>query len=78
MFRLLRNQTKYHMPGDQILADKGFTLQDELAAACGVSLLMPTFTKGEKQLSAEKVEHPGKYPLLEYILNRRVIGLLKN
>lgn len=34
------------LPGDVILADRGFTLSDDLAA----KLVLPTFTKGKKQL----------------------------
>ena len=32
-----------HYPGDQILAGRGFTLTDELAAKCGVELVIPSF-----------------------------------
>ena len=45
-----------HHHGDQILADRGFTLEDEFAAGCGVELIIPSFTKGKKQLSAKEVE----------------------
>ena len=45
-----------HHPGDQILSDRGFTLQDDFAALCSAELVMPSFTKGKKQLSAEEVE----------------------
>ena len=45
-----------HHPGDQILADGGFTLIDEFAATSGVQLIIPSFTKGKKQISAEEVE----------------------
>ena len=37
-----------HNHGDQILADRGFTLEDEFAAGCGVELIIPSFTKGKK------------------------------
>lgn len=47
---------RYHHPGDQILADRGFTLCDEFAAGCGVELIIPSFTRGKKQLSAKEVE----------------------
>ena len=36
-----------HLPGDQILADRGFTLKDEFAAVAGVELITPAFIKGE-------------------------------
>ena len=45
-----------HHHGDQILADRGFTLQDEFGAGCGVEFIIPSFTKGKKQLNAKEVE----------------------
>jgi hypothetical protein len=39
--------------GDEVMADKGFNVQDELAAA-GVSLVMPAFLKGKTQFSVEE------------------------
>ena len=47
---------KIHFPGDQILADCGFPLIDEFAAGSNTKLIIPSFTKGKKQLSAEEVE----------------------
>ena len=55
---------EFHMPCYQILNDRGFTLQDEFAAACGVNLLLPSFTKGERQLSPEEVETSRKISCL--------------
>ena len=60
----------YHMPtqylsyskyfvdflGDQILADRGFTLVDDFVVACIAELIIPKFTKGKKQLDAKSVE----------------------
>ena len=40
---------KYHMPRDQIFADRGFTLVDDFAAACGAELITPPFTKGKQK-----------------------------
>ena len=48
--------SKYHLPGDQILADRGFTLHDEFASLCSAELITPAFTKGKKQLSAQEVD----------------------
>ncbi|KAK0151618.1 hypothetical protein N1851_007076 [Merluccius polli] len=45
----------YHHRGDQILADRGFTLKDDFALL-GASLLTPAFTKGKKQLPGKDVE----------------------
>ena len=47
---------KFHFPGDQILADRGFPLQDDFASSCSVESIVPAFTKGKKQLSANDVE----------------------
>ena len=45
-----------HHHGDQILADRGFTLEDEFAAGCGVKRIISSFTIGKKQLSGKEVE----------------------
>ena len=42
--------TQYHMPADQILADRGFTLKDDFAAGASAELLIPAFTRGKSQL----------------------------
>ena len=68
---------KYHHPGDQILADCGFTLADEFAAGCGVELIIPYFTKGKKQLSAREVEVTRQIASVRVHIEH-VIGLLKN
>jgi len=44
------------MPHDQILADRGFTLQDDFAVQCSAELIIPPFTQGKKQLEAVEVE----------------------
>ena len=48
--------SKYRMPGDQILADREFTLKDDFAAGASAELLIPAFTRGKSQLSAKEVE----------------------
>ena len=68
---------RYHLPGDQILADRGFTLHDDFAAACSAELVIPAFTKGKKQLSAKEVETTRKIANVR-ILVERVIGNLKS
>ncbi len=68
---------RYHHPGDQILADRGFTLVDEFAAGCGVELIIPSFTKGKKQLSAKEVEVSRQIASIRIHIER-VIGLVKN
>ena len=56
------------MPGDQILADRGFTLQEDFALNSGSELIIPAFTRGKKQLSVVELSSPEKLPLLEFIL----------
>ena len=41
------------IPGDQILADRGFTISDELPP--GVTLALPAFTRGLKELPEHEV-----------------------
>lgn len=41
--------------GDQVLADRGFLIDEEVAN-CGAELIIPSFTKGKKQLSQREVE----------------------
>ena len=67
---------KYHHPRDQILADRGFTLHDDFGAACSAELVMPAFTKGKKQLSAQEVETTRKIANVR-IHVERVIGNIK-
>ncbi len=40
---------------DEVLADRGFLIRDELAA-CDATLRIPHFTKMKKQLSAQDVD----------------------
>ncbi|XP_014674873.1 PREDICTED: uncharacterized protein LOC106814985 isoform X2 [Priapulus caudatus] len=65
-----------HLPHDQILADRGFTLQDDFAVNCGVELVIPAFTRGKKQLPAADVEISRQMSSIR-IHVERVIGLLK-
>ena len=37
--------SKYHMPGDQILADRRFTLKGDFEAGASAELLIPAFTR---------------------------------
>nr|XP_055073844.1 uncharacterized protein LOC129453566 [Misgurnus anguillicaudatus] len=66
----------YHQPGDQILADRGFTLEEDFALL-GASLITPAFTKGRKQLSGREVEE-SRVKSNVRIHIERVIGVLKN
>lgn len=66
-----------HLPGDQILADRGFTLQDDFATVCSAELVLPSFTKGKNQLPPGDVETSRDKSNIR-IHVERVIGLLKN
>ena len=66
----------YHLPGDQILADRGFRLQDDFAQI-STELIMPSFTKGHKQLPADSVENSRTMSSVRIHIER-VIGLLRN
>lgn len=62
--------SKYHCPGDQLLADHGFTLKD-FAEKCSVELLIQKlFTKGQKQLTAKEVETTQKIVEIKNYLYR--------
>ncbi|XP_047146138.1 uncharacterized protein LOC124819010 [Hydra vulgaris] len=68
--------SKYHMPGDQFLADRSFTLHyDEAAGSCSL-LINPAFLKGKAQFSASDVEESSKISLVRIYI-KRVIRLLK-
>ena len=42
-------------PGDQVLADRGFTVQDSVGLYCA-EIKVPPFTKGKKQLSRLEID----------------------
>jgi len=56
-------------PGDTIMADKGFLIQDELAAV-GASLVIPAFLKARKQFSKEEAEKNKKVACLRVHVER--------
>lgn len=43
------------MPGDVVLADRDFNMSEDFAIR-GAKLIVPAFTKGQKQLLGEEVE----------------------
>lgn len=61
--------------GDEVLADRGFLVSEEMAVR-GVTLRMPAFTKGKKQLSAKEVVSSRKLAHVR-IHVERVIGRMK-
>ena len=46
---------KYLINGDQVLADRGFDIAEELALQ-GATLVIPLYTKGKQQLSRREAE----------------------
>lgn len=62
--------------GDQVMADKGFNCQDELASV-GATLVIPAFLKGTKQFSKEQTEHNKKVASLR-IHVERLMERIKN
>ncbi|XDV14339.1 hypothetical protein PO909_014610 [Leuciscus waleckii] len=67
--------SSYHKPGDQILADRGFTLLEDFAVL-GAHLVMPAFTRGRKQLPGKEVEESRVKSNIRIHIER-VIGVLK-
>ena len=63
-------------PGDVILADRGFLIEDELVLR-GASLEIPAFTKGKSQLPQFEVEKSRQLARIR-IHVERVIGMLKS
>ena len=62
-------------PGDVVLADRGFNIED--LAVHGARLVIPTFTRGKKQLTQRGVELSKQLSTV-CIHVERIIGLLKN
>ena len=63
-------------PGDVILADRGFDIADDIAIH-SATLVIPSFTRGKKQLSLQDVECSQRVAKVRIHIER-VIGLLKN
>ena len=63
------------MPGDCILADRGFLIEEELNTV-GAYLKIPKFTKGKSQLPAKDVDESRKLSNVRIHIER-VIGQLK-
>ena len=62
--------------GDDVMADKGFDIQDDFAAK-GVTVNIPSFLKGKTQFSREEMEHNKKIASLR-IHVERCIERMKN
>ena len=65
----------YLMPGDQVLADRGFTIREELLVR-GAELVMPPAAKGKAQMTAKDVASTKKVANVR-IHVERVIQRLK-
>ncbi|XP_065191536.1 uncharacterized protein LOC135822650 [Sycon ciliatum] len=63
------------LPGDQLMADRGFTVSDAVGLHCA-ELVIPPFTRGKKQLSRISIEKARKLSRLR-IHVERVIGNLR-
>ena len=64
------------LPGDQVMADRGFTVQESVGVY-GAELLMPPVTRGKKQLAQVEVDAARQLSRVR-IHVERVIGLLRN
>ena len=56
------------MSGDQILANRGFTLLEDFALNSGSELIIPGFTREKNSFQPVKLSQPEMLPLLEFIL----------
>ena len=65
----------YLVPGDLILADRGFDIRDSVSTRCS-NLAMPAFTKGKSQLSGIEVEQTRRIANVR-IHVERVIGNIR-
>ena len=64
------------LPGDQVLADRGFTVQDSVGLYCA-ELVIPPFTRGKSQLSRIEIDKARQLSRVR-IHVERVIGVLRN
>ena len=65
----------YLQPGDVILADRGFTVQDSVGLYCA-EVKVPPFTRGKKQLSRSDVDTARQLSRVR-IHMERVIGVIR-
>lgn len=64
------------MPGDVVLADRGFNVAESVGLMCA-EVKIPAFTRGKKQLSARDVESTRKIAHCRVHVER-LIGLVRN
>lgn len=63
------------LPGDLVLADRGFTVEDSVGLLCA-ELVTPPFTQGKKQLSRKEIESAREVSCVR-IHVERVIGMFR-
>ena len=63
-------------PGDEIMADKGFLIKDELISG-GATLVLPSFLKARKQFTKQEAEHNKRVASLR-VLVERCMETIKN
>ena len=63
------------LPGDVILADRGFNIHDSVNMYCG-EVKLPPFTKGKKQLSKAQVDYSRQLSQVR-IHVERIIGVIR-
>ena len=63
------------LPGDVILADRGFTIQESVGLYCA-EIKLPPFTRGKKQLTKVEVDAARRLSRVR-IHVERVIGMLR-
>ena len=66
---------KHLNPGDQVLADRGFNIQESVGLCCA-DVKLPPFTRGKKQLSKFEIDNSRQLSRVR-IHVERVIGLLR-
>ena len=63
------------LPGDMILADRGFTIQESVGLYCA-EVKLPPFTRGKKQLSRVEIDAARRLSRVR-IHVERIIGLVR-
>ena len=67
---------KHLLPGDLVLADRGFTVQESVGLYCA-ELKIPEFTRGKSRLEQKSVDETREIAAVR-IQVERVMGLLCN
>ena len=62
------------MPGDKVLADRGFTVREELLVH-GAELVMPPAAKGKSQMTVKNVASTNKVAIVHIHVEKVIQGL---